>query len=249
MRDMLKLSILAASLFATAAYAVQPQPGMWVIDEEMNGQPGRGFQIDTQGQTLVFSYYGFREDGTANFHLSSGPYANDQFTGQLMEFKGGTPIGHAFRNGQELGSVGTVKLSFTDSTTGSMQLPGESPKAISKFTFSDISSKFNGQKFDGNIFGIELFYADTADFIFEVNNGRFKLERKTFFTPTCIFEGSYTTRGDSISSSGTYKCADFTDGSYVAKDLTLDQYGIYRGKFWRTPTGSSKSYPEVHAGG
>lgn len=249
MRDMLKISILLASIFTSAAFAVQPQAGMWVIDEEVNGQPGRGFQIDTQGKTLVFSYYGFREDGTANFHLASGPYTNDQFTGQLMEFKGGTPIGQAFRNGQELGSVGAVKLSFSDSTTGSIQLPGESPKTISRFTFSDIAAKFNGRKFEGKTVGLGPFNSDQTNYIFEMNNGQLRLQREAFFSKTCIFEGAYSQRGESISSSGTYKCADFTEGSYVAKDLTVDQYGLYRGMFARTPKGSSQVLIELHSGG
>lgn len=60
MADPRRQSRIAACLVPLAGLASQaeaidytPQVGTWLIDEEFNGKPGRGFQMDVQNDVLV----------------------------------------------------------------------------------------------------------------------------------------------------------------------------------------------------
>lgn len=246
----LKFKILNALAFLTvgAANAAQPQNGFWAIDGELNGQPGRGFQIDVQGETLIFSYYGYRSDGSATFYLSSGKFdvANSQYDGRLFEYKGGTPIGEAFRSGTEAGSPGPFSLRFIDSNKGFMALPGEPEKPISRFSFNDPSKNFNGKKWRGSTYGVGQFYSDQTDFSFTVTNGTFILRQEAFFFGTCLYEGSYVVRGEEIESQGKYRCSDFSEGSYSATALKIDSGGTYTGVIYNTPNDGKPAYIQHH---
>lgn len=240
--------IFVACLSMGTASAVQPQNGFWAIDDELNGQPGRGFQVDTQGDVLVFSYYGYRTDGSATFYLSSGQYENGAYTGTLFEYKGGTPVGQPFRNGTEAGSPGVFNIRFTDSTRGFLTLPGEPRKAISRFTFYDAAPAFANKTFKGSTYGTGSFNEDSTKFSFSVSNGSFSLRRDAFFSGACLFDGTYSTHGLELESSGTYRCADFSEGIYSAKNLSVDANGFYRGVFYKTPAKSTATLVEYHSG-
>lgn len=131
-RAMSMVGMIAASF---AAQAFMPAPGLWGIDNELNGQPGRGFQLEVQNETLLFTYYGYRADGSSAFYLASGPMTGDRFTGVMSEYKGGTVVGGAYKPGAENGSVGNVQIAFTSGQHGIITFPGEAPKAVSKFEF------------------------------------------------------------------------------------------------------------------
>lgn len=240
--------ILTLILSAAPAIAIQPQSGFWAIDGELNGQPGRGFQIDVQGETLIFSYYGYRPDGSATFYLSSGRYdvANGKYSGQLLEYKGGTPIGQAFRSGSEAGSPGSFALSFINSNKGYMALPGEELKPISRFTFSDPSAKFNNKQWDGNIYGRGYFYSDKTKFDFVLRDGKFNLTQDSFQSGKCIYSGEYFVKGEELESYGSYKCSDFTEGSYSASQLKVGADGTYTGSIFNMPVDGSPGYTVYH---
>lgn len=118
-----------------AAQAFMPVSGVWVIDSETNGSPGRGFQLDVENEIAIFYYNGYRPDGTSVFYISSGPIKNNVFTAALKEYRGGTSLGSAYKPATEAGSPGNVTITFRGGFKGTMQLPGESPKAITKFSF------------------------------------------------------------------------------------------------------------------
>jgi hypothetical protein len=127
-------------LFSSSlAGAVTPEAGLWAIDSEVDGRPGRGFQIDVQTGTLVLTFYGYDADGSANWYLSAGAITNDEFTGTLGKYANGTTFGGSHVSASALGSAGTVSLTFFDSTHGRITLPGESAKAISRFDFGSSS--------------------------------------------------------------------------------------------------------------
>lgn len=243
------ISVFVAGLTAAvASFAVQPQNGFWAIDGELTGQPGRGFQIDVQGETLVFSYYGYRNDGSATFYLSSGAYnvAEGKYTGQLYEYKDGTPLGQPFRNGAESGSPGSISLNFINSNKGYMTLPGEGQRAISRFTFSDPSVKFNGKQWDGNIYGRGAFNSDATTFDFSLSNGNLTLTQDSFFSGKCLYTGVYAVKGDEIESNGSYRCSDFSEGSYIAEHLKINADGTYTGVFRNTTADGKSAYTMFH---
>lgn len=127
------LAMLAA--LSLGAHAFMPASGVWIIDSEENGQPGRGFQIDVENGTVIFYYNGYRADGTSVFYIAFGPMQGNVFTGALREYKSGTTLGGARRTAAEAGSPGSVTLNFSSGTRGAMTLPGEPAKGITKFSF------------------------------------------------------------------------------------------------------------------
>ncbi len=53
------LALACLSMPAMAAREFTPQAGLWMIAAERNGEPGRGFSLDVQGNTVfmqVFNY-------------------------------------------------------------------------------------------------------------------------------------------------------------------------------------------------
>lgn len=132
-----RTGLLAAALTAAhiGAYAFMPAPGVWIVDAESNGQPGRGFQIDVENEYMVFYYNGYRADGSSLFYVAIGQIQNNQFVAPLTEYKGGTPIGAAYRPATASGSPGNVGITFTNGTRGVVTFPGEAPKTISKLSF------------------------------------------------------------------------------------------------------------------
>lgn len=127
--------VLAGIGLAASAGAATPEPGLWAVDAEQTGQPGRGMQIDLQNGALVLTVYGYRADGSAQWYLSAGPLGATGYSGPLDQYEGGASLGGTVQPARPAGSAGTVTLEFSDSTHGRITLPGESPKAISKLRF------------------------------------------------------------------------------------------------------------------
>jgi hypothetical protein len=125
-----------------AGQGVVPKTGLWVIDSE-TGSSGRGFQIEMQRDLLMMVVNGYEASGAATFHVAGGTYANNRFTGDLFRYAGGVAIGTAYgppydaavQPSHVTGSAGKVALQFSDPTHGTITLPGEAPKAFSKFDF------------------------------------------------------------------------------------------------------------------
>ncbi len=115
-----------------AATGVRPANGLWAIDSEIDGKPGRGVHIDVQGSTLVAAFFGYTTDGAPRWYFTAGPFADGSYAGLLDEFANGTPLGASWRPAQRTGSAGTMMLRFTDASHGEITLPGESPKRFSR---------------------------------------------------------------------------------------------------------------------
>lgn len=133
---MKKLLVLwIALVLAANAHAFLPQSGLWAINDENKGTPGRGFQVEVQGSTLALTFFGYAADGRDTFYIASGTLANNTLTAPLLAFSGGTPFGGSYRPAVSAGSPGSVTLTFTTGGDGFITLPGESTKAISRFSF------------------------------------------------------------------------------------------------------------------
>lgn len=127
--------ILLASFFSTPSLAFMPATGIWGVDSENNGLPGRGFQVETENGIVVFTYFGYRADGSSVFYYASGPIVNNTFTSSLLNIQGGTVLGGAHQNATVTDSAGTVTINFTSGTHGVIAFPGEPRRAISKMPF------------------------------------------------------------------------------------------------------------------
>jgi hypothetical protein len=129
-----------AKTFPSGVTAWKPEDGLWAIDSENTGQSGRGFQVEQRNGTLVFTYYGYASSGSGVWGLSAGSMNGSSYSGALTQYRGGTALGGTYSPATSSGSLGTVSMTFTSETAGTITLPGESAKAISKFNFSGTSS-------------------------------------------------------------------------------------------------------------
>jgi hypothetical protein len=232
----------------TSAGASIPQPGLWIVDAEATGKPGRGFQIDLQNRTLVFTYYGYKFGGAPTFFLASGPLTDaGSFEAQLMEYQGGTTLGGPQQDAVAKNSAGLVSVRFVSPTAGLITFPGEPEKSISRFSFADTSVRLKSGNFDGVTYGISS-SPDSTKFTFSLSNGSLTLTRAATIAGTCTFNGTYTLAGTALQSSGTYSCSDATNGTYRADGLQVDENGLYSAAFYRKKTGTTAEIKEVHAG-
>jgi endo-alpha-1,4-polygalactosaminidase (GH114 family) len=257
----MKLPLSFKSLVVFAAYALIaclgtahaaiPQPGLWIVDAEATGKPGRGFQIDLQNRTLVFTYYGYKFGGAPTFFLASGSLSDaGVFESQLMEYQGGTTFGGPRQDAVATNSAGLVSVRFVSPTTGLVTFPGEAEKSISRFSFADTSVRLKSGNFDGQTYGITAppVTSDSTKFTFTVSNGSLTLSRATSNTGTCVYTGAYTLAGTALQSNGTYSCSDASNGTYRAEGLQVDENGLYSGAFYRKKAGTTSEIKEVHAG-
>ena len=137
LKSKIKLALSSMALLcAVSSHAFSPANGAWSIDTESGSSaPGRGFSIEVENEVLVFTYFGYRADGSSVFYVAAGAMTGNTFTGVLNETKGGTVLGGAYKGGTTQGTPGSVKVSFTSGVKGTITLPGESPKAVSKLAF------------------------------------------------------------------------------------------------------------------
>lgn len=132
----------ALTLFATTqTAALTPQSGLWVIDAENDGRPGRGLQLDVRGADLVATFYGYADNGEAQWYLASGHYDGSDFTGTLQRYAGGTTFGGTPVTATSAGAAGTLLLHFDSATAGQITLPGEPRRSISKFQFGGLPAQ------------------------------------------------------------------------------------------------------------
>lgn len=113
----------------------QPLAGLWAVDSEINGEPGRGFQVETQNGVMVVTVYGYDALGNGTFYLGSGAFATGSIATSLTTYRGGRTFGGAARSAVDAGSVGQVQIHFTSDSLGQITFPGELPKTIRKFTW------------------------------------------------------------------------------------------------------------------
>ncbi|WP_287915902.1 hypothetical protein [Comamonas sp.] len=131
-------NLLAVSLISYAGWAAAftPQAGTWIISGEMSGEPGRGFAMDVQGDTLVVQVFAYEKNGHPTFYTASGAVKENIFTGKLGRYSGGRYLGGPQQSGREDSTPGNVTIRFTSGIAGTIQLPGESEVAIQRFEFA-----------------------------------------------------------------------------------------------------------------
>ncbi|MPM05476.1 hypothetical protein SDC9_51766 [bioreactor metagenome] len=129
---------LCCSLPAWSAREFTPQAGLWMIPAENNGQPGRGFSLDVQGNTAFLQVFNYEKSGAATFHTAAGQLDDSaSMTVPLLRFKGGRSFGGPAQDAVEDGNAGQVTVKFTDGLNGTIQFPGETIQPIARFLINE----------------------------------------------------------------------------------------------------------------
>ncbi|GKS85709.1 hypothetical protein AVMA1855_16175 [Acidovorax sp. SUPP1855] len=204
---------------AARARAPQPDPGIWGFEGEVDGRPGRSLQIDTQqGRAMVVTYVGYRPDGSSLFLQASGQRAENEtaFTGDLHEYRNGPRLGGGLSNGEEASNLGAMHITFDSATTGTVTLPGDTPRRIRRFQYEDLTARFNQTYRTRYLRGNSVRVGDLR-LQLQARDGQFKMRHDSGDgTDGCNYSGSYQLAGRSLVSSGTYLC----DGSMETGDYT-----------------------------
>jgi len=122
----------AGATGAIGAAVVSPQTGWWWNASES----GRGFFIERRGNNLSIAGYLYADDGRALWLLSVGPMAtSSSYQGSLLTFTGGQSLTGPYVAPSPGPSPGTISLSFSDATHGTLTWPGGTV-AIERFVFA-----------------------------------------------------------------------------------------------------------------
>jgi hypothetical protein len=168
-------SVLLFLSMANSAVAqdITPQSGIWGIDAENNGKPGRGFQLDAQNNILSLTFYGYQPSGSATWYLAAGAFVagSNQITMDLGVYGGGMAFGDPLKDATYLGSAGKVTIRFDSVSSGEICLPSEPCKSVSPINFgwADNAAETLGtwvlsgtELANGVPFGAELIFTQLA---------------------------------------------------------------------------------------
>lgn len=106
-------------------------------------QSGRGFSIETQGNTLFMAGFFYADDGRATWLTSTGAMAGaNTYSGALAAYGGGQTLTGAYQAATLTDpNAGTLTLQFADDTHGTLTWPGGTI-AIERFRFASGTPTF-----------------------------------------------------------------------------------------------------------
>lgn len=237
-KAMAAIVLMLASLSCGAA-VIDPEPGMWGFELELDGKPGRGLQIDDQGGDLIIvTYFGYRSDGSSLFLQASGrKTGRGAFSGPLVEYRNGRTLGFGGyqRSAEAAGTAGAISIVFDSPTTGSVSLPGETDKRIRRLDFSDAGERLRKwTRFSGVASRDNSTDMKRQQYTFSVAEGSFQMVQSPAegeAGATCTFEGTYSPDGKRLRSNGRYTCIDPPSAGGYSGYLTVTREGAYTGVF------------------
>ncbi|GKS95403.1 hypothetical protein [Acidovorax sp. SUPP2825] len=213
--------------FGRNGVKTEPEPGIWGFEGEVDGRPGRSLQIDTQqGKAMVVTYVGYRPDGSSLFLQAGGVRADGQtaFSGDLREFRNGPVLGGAQGHGEEAADLGQMRIDFDSATTGTVTLPGDTPRRIARFQYENHTARFNQNYRIRNIGGTSV-TGYPAVLSFSARDGQFRLNYGFSGSHSCLYTGTYRIAGRGIESSGTYSCDNGQPVAYNNYRFEVDSKG------------------------
>lgn len=203
-----RLLVLSAAL-CVSAHAFVPQAGVWVVNAENNGLPGRGLGIDVQNNIFAMQVFAYDADGRPAFFTAVGTLADQRVSTQMLRHQGGPSFGSGPRQAVTVGSVGTVSLRFTDGLNGFVTFPGETEKAISRLNFGYAANA-------ANLKGVWALTSYTpSGWVAEAP-----------LLQTTLSSGTYG-NGLVASADGRYGCENQTSGSYAGQILCIKLNASY----------------------
>jgi cytochrome c553 len=115
------------------AQAGAPETGWWWYDQES----GRGFAIDFQADYLFMAGFMYADDGEPTWYVSNGRMLTPTtYVGPWYSAKDGQVMGGVYRSPTIVGAnLGSVSLSFSDRTHGTLTLPDGRVIPLTRFPF------------------------------------------------------------------------------------------------------------------
>jgi hypothetical protein len=122
----------ATGSVAAAPIAFTPVAGLWANANEL----GTGYTLEFKHGVLVVAIYAYQATGAAQWYLASGPVTANVFTATLDKYTGGQCISCPFTSqGATTQNDGTMTITFTSSTSATVNLPGGRVTTIAPFQF------------------------------------------------------------------------------------------------------------------
>ncbi|QNP47129.1 hypothetical protein [Diaphorobacter aerolatus] len=205
-----------------------------VVRRRAKRQTGRGLQIDRQsGETVVVSYFGYREDGTATFYQASGKVTDGKnFVADLLEYQNGRAIGGRSRDGELARNVGKVRLTFNTESSGTITLPGEKQQNVSRYVFDDTRARLRN-RFQAVMFESSYGITDTLKGLMNVKvidddfSAVFQYDGSKEY---CVFSGKLVATGNTFQvTKGNRVCTGdggSTPTPYSFTDLSVNEAGV-----------------------
>lgn len=118
---------------AATAPATQPETGWWWNPAE----PGRGFSIEIQGNSVFLAGYMYDENGNPVWYLPAGTLSDaTTYLGSWQQFANGQTLTGAYQPASLVNAaVGSLVIRFTSTSTGLLTLPDGRQVAIERFRF------------------------------------------------------------------------------------------------------------------
>lgn len=110
---------------------IEPVSGLWCNC----GETGTGYSMNVRHGVLVVTVFSYLPTGEPLWYLVSGPIVGNVFTGTLDKYRDGQCISCAFKPAVLNGNDGVMRITFTSTTTGIMELPGRPPFPITPLAF------------------------------------------------------------------------------------------------------------------
>ena len=122
---MINTGINRAAVSVPGSLACNPQPpqtGWWWNPLE----DGRGFSLEVRGNNIFYAAFLYDVSSRSTWYVATGPVSlnGSYFTGDLWSASGGQTLGGPYGQFPALRSVGTITLTFTNASTGTMVWPG-----------------------------------------------------------------------------------------------------------------------------
>ena len=121
-----------------------PSNGMWIVQDELTGKPGRGISLDTQGDLLAMQVFGYQSSGQPTFFMGVGSYQSEARRSStskaafaLNQYAGGRSLGGAPAIAKLVQNAGEVIVRVTGANDLSLaraqvQFPGEEVKTMQR---------------------------------------------------------------------------------------------------------------------
>ncbi len=214
------------------AVVVPPQTGWWWNPAE----GGRGFMIEFRGSSVFMAGFLYDVDGRPTWYVSSMTKNNSSsYVGTLIPYINGQTLTGSYKAATPQASVGTITLSFSGATNGTLTWPGGTipierfnvvPNGVAAATAPSQPETgwwWNAAE-GGRGWAIEI-QAGTAfigGFLYDSDGKAVWYVTQNPVSGTTTYQGVWTQYGNGQTLTGSFKPANVTNASVGAVTIQFD---------------------------